>query len=43
MAWLPIDQCPQSGYFLVHEDGATRALMRSDGKWLRTGYPQKGT
>ena len=37
--WLPIDTCPQDGYFLVHEDGAIRLLLRIGGKWEKTGYP----
>jgi hypothetical protein len=38
-AWQPIETCPQDGYFLVHEAGAIRLLMRIDGKWRKTGYP----
>lgn len=39
-AWQPIATAPASGYFLVYEDGAIRALMRhSDGSWEAPAYP----
>lgn len=37
--WRPIETCPQDGFFLVHEGGAVRSLLRSDGKWLQPGVP----
>ena len=37
--WQPIETCPQSGYFLVQEDTAVRALLRIDGAWHKPGYP----
>lgn len=39
MVWQPIETAPQDGYFLVHEDGATRALFRFRGHWQKIGYP----
>ncbi len=39
MEWLPIESAPQTGYMLVHEDGAIRALMRINGKFEAPGYP----
>lgn len=39
MNWQPISTAPQSGYMLVYEDGATRALIRLDGVWKHTAYP----
>ena len=39
MEWQPIETAPETGYMLVHEDGAIRALMRINGKWKNTCYP----
>jgi len=39
-AWQPIETAPASGYMLVHEDGAIRALLRhADGRWEAPTYP----
>lgn len=38
-AWLPIESAPKDGYFLVYEDGAMRALFRSNGVFQPVGYP----
>jgi hypothetical protein len=37
--WMPIETAPETGYFLVHEDGAIRALLRANGKWEKPCYP----
>lgn len=37
--WLPIDTCPQTGFFLVTEDTAVRALWRYEGEWESPDYP----
>ena len=39
MNWQPIETAPESGYFLVHEDGAIRAAFRVNGKWSDIDYP----
>jgi hypothetical protein len=31
--WQPIETCPQTGFFLVTEDGAIRTMWRYEGKW----------
>ena len=33
MEWQPIESAPKDGFFLVHEDGAIRTMMRDNGKW----------
>ncbi len=38
-AWRPIETAPATGYFLVYEDGAVRAKLRNQGKWLDIEYP----
>jgi hypothetical protein len=38
-AWQPIETAPKDGFFLVHEGGAIRALLRSDGKFEHLAYP----
>ena len=38
--WQPIETAPKDGYMLVHEDGAIRALMRVNGEWKQTAYPE---
>lgn len=38
-AWQPIATAPASGYMLVYEDGAMRALLRHNGRWQAPGYP----
>lgn len=37
--WRPIETCPPDGFFLVHEDGAIRAMLRFGGKWDHPGVP----
>jgi hypothetical protein len=37
-AWQPIETAPESGYFMVYEDGAYRLRLRHEGKWLDTAY-----
>jgi hypothetical protein len=37
--WQPIETCPQDGYFLVHQDGAIRTMMRFDGQWELPDIP----
>lgn len=37
--WLPIETCPLDGFFLVHEDGAIRTMLRVDGRWEHLGIP----
>lgn len=29
--WQPIETCPADGYFLLHDDGAIRAMVRFEG------------
>jgi hypothetical protein len=39
-AWRPIETAPESGYMLVYEDGAIRALLRHPGgRWEAPGFP----
>lgn len=37
--WQPIETCPDDGFFLVHEDGAIRAMFRTEGRWGATARP----
>ncbi len=37
--WLPIETCPETGFFLVHKDGAIRTMFRFDGKWDHADPP----
>lgn len=34
--WQPIETAPMDGFFLVHEDGAIRTMLRENGYWLPT-------
>ncbi len=39
-AWQPIATAPASGYMLVYEDGAIRALLRHpEGRWYTPNFP----
>jgi hypothetical protein len=37
--WKTIESAPKDGFMLVHEDGATRALLRHNGVWEKSCYP----
>ena len=37
--WLPIETCPETGFFLVHKDGAIRTMFRFEGKWDHADPP----
>ena len=39
MSWQPISTCPETGFFLVHEDGAIRTMMRYEGKFELPDIP----
>ena len=39
MGWKPIETCPMSGFFLVHENGAVRTMERVEGVWRSPGVP----
>jgi hypothetical protein len=39
MNWQPIETVPDEGFFLVHEDGAIRAMLREGRKWVHPGLP----
>lgn len=37
--WQPIATCPETGFFLLHEKGAIRAMVRMNGKWEHPCLP----
>jgi hypothetical protein len=40
--WRPIETCPQDGFFIVHQDGAVRAMFRERGEWRSTSVAIDG-
>lgn len=40
MKWQPIETCPSDGFFLLHGDGAIRAMWRFEGgEWEYPDIP----
>ena len=37
--WQPIETAPETGFFLVYEGGAVRAMLRYEGEWKHAPYP----